>query len=243
MKKILILSFIFMSAYTYAQKNQIKSITWERVRVDSTWIIKNAQAQSIVNEYKSKVDSVMAPPLGLSRKFMSAKRPQSLLSNWMADMLIDCCTATGLPKADLSIINIGGIRSNMPEGIVTVGDVFKISPFENKLVVLELEGKYVTELMQNIASVGGEGISKTVSLKIKDGKVLEAKINGEDINPKKTYLVATIDYLAQGNDKMVALAKAKKCHELGITLRDAESEYILKSRVIDASLDERITLD
>lgn len=131
----------------------------------------------------------------------------------------------------------------MPEGIVTVGDVFKISPFENKLVVLELEGKYVTELMQNVASVGGEGISKTVSLKIKDGKVLEAKINGENINPKKTYLVATIDYLAQGNDKMVALAKAKKCHELGITLRDAESEYILKSRVIDASLDDRIVIE
>lgn len=242
MKYLYIIFFIFPIC-VFAQPKQIKSISWERIKVDSTWAINNDQAQAIVNEYKTRVDSVMAPPLGLSRKFMSAERPQSLLSNWMADMLLECCTATGLPKADMAILNIGGIRASMPEGMVTVGDVYKISPFENSLVVLEIKGKHVIELMENIASVGGEAVSKEVTLEIGEGgKVLDAKINGEPIDEKKVYTIATIDYLAQGNDKMVALAKASKMHEIGITLRDAKMHYILKSRIIDSSLDNRIII-
>lgn len=243
MKNLFISILISIPGILFAQSSKVKSISWERIRVDSTWTIHNDRAQRIVDEYKGKVDSVMAPALGLSRKFMTAERPQSLLSNWMADMLIECSTATGLEPADFALLNMGGIRSSMPEGMVTVGDVFKISPFENSLVVVEMEGKYVTELMQNIASVGGEAVSKDVCLKIgEDGVVLEATIKGQPIDPKKIYTIATIDYLAQGNDKMVAMKKARKCHELGITLRDAESEYIIKKKIIDSSLDERITI-
>lgn len=243
MKKYILLSLLFLPLSLVGQKSKVKAITWQRIRVDSTWTIQTPQAQAIVDEYKSRVDSVMAPTLGLSRKFMSASRPESLLSNWMADMLLNCCTATGLPRADMALLNIGGIRSSMPEGEVTVGDIYKISPFENSLVVLELKGKHVLELMQNIASVGGEAVSREVKLLIGEGgKVLEAKINGEPIDPRRTYTIATIDYLAQGNDKMTALTKASKVHELGITLRDAEMEYVVKSRIVDASLDNRITL-
>lgn len=239
-----LLSFILLFPLCLmAQKSKVKAYTWERIRVDSTWEIKTDRAQAIVDEYKSRVDSVMAPPLGLSRKFMTAERPQSLLGNWMADMLLECSTATGLPKADMAILNIGGMRSSMPEGVVTVGDIYKISPFENSLVVVELKGNHLIELMENIASVGGEAVSKEVTLKIGEGgKVLEAKINGEAIDKKKTYRIVTIDYLAQGNDRMVALAKASKTHELGIMLRDAAMDFVRKSRTIDSSLDNRITI-
>ena len=42
----------------------------------------------------------------------------------------------------------------------------------------------------------------------KDGKLLSAKLNGKDIDPEADYRVATIDYVAQGNDKLEAFKSA-----------------------------------
>ena len=38
----------------------------------------------------------------------------------------------------------------------------------------------------------------------KDGKLVSAKINGEPVEPARSYRVATLDYVAQGNDQMEA---------------------------------------
>ena len=50
----------------------------------------------------------------------------------------------------------------MPKGKVTYGDVLEIAPFENRLCILSLDGRKLTELMEQIAAVGGEGISGVV---------------------------------------------------------------------------------
>ena len=73
-------------------------------------------------------------------------------------------TATGLEPADMGLVNIGGLRNNMPEGIVRRGDIMLISPFENYVVVLEMKGKDLLELMRNIAAVKGEGVSSSVRM-------------------------------------------------------------------------------
>ena len=203
----------------------------------------DSQALAIIAPYKVSVDSVMSPVLGMSRVAMNPNRPESLLSNWAADVMVEGSTATGLPAADMGLVNIGGLRNNMPKGIVRKGDVILISPFENSLVVLELKGKDLLRLMQNIAAVGGEGVSSSVRLVIsKDGKLISATINGEKISHKRTYTVATLDYLAEGNDKMYALKKAKKRHEIGLKTRDVMIESIIKHRIIDAKMEGRITI-
>ena len=38
----------------------------------------------------------------------------------------------------------------------------------------------------------------------KDGKLKSATLNGEPIDPEKSYRIATLDYLAEGNDQLVA---------------------------------------
>ena len=61
--------------------------------------------------------------------------------------------------ADFGLCNIGGLRSTMPKGKVTYGDVLEIATFENCLCILSLDGRKLTELMEQLAAVGGEGIS------------------------------------------------------------------------------------
>ena len=242
---LLILLFSpFSFHFASAQQNKVKSTKWKRIEVTSALDAKpDSQALAIIAPYKISVDSVMSPALGMSRVAMNARRPESLLSNWAADVLVEGSTATGLPAADMGLVNIGGLRNNMPKGIVRRGDILQISPFENSLVVLELKGKDVLKLMQNIAAVGSEGVSSSVRIVIsKDKKLVRATINGKEISRKHTYTIATLDYLAEGNDKMYALKKAKKRHETGQKVRDVMMENIIKHRIIDSKMEGRITI-
>jgi len=249
MKRITALFIFHLFTFSHfsllvAQEYKVKSFCWERLEVTSE-LDENpsAEAAAVVSPYKASVDSMMAPPLGLSRVAMSAKRPESLLSNWAADVMVEGGTATGLEPADMGLINVGGLRNNMPEGIVRRGDIILISPFENYLVVLEMKGSDLLELMRNIAAVKGEGVSSSVRMEISsDGKLLSCTIDGKEIDPHRTYTIATIDYLAEGNDKMFALKKAVKRHDIGILAREIMMEYVLKHRVIDSKLEGRIKI-
>jgi 2',3'-cyclic-nucleotide 2'-phosphodiesterase (5'-nucleotidase family) len=239
------LNFSLLTLYPVsAQQYKVRSTKWKQLEVTSDLDKKpDSLALAIIAPYKASVDSVMSPVLGMSRVAMVPKRPESLLSNWAADMLVEGSTATGLPEADMGLVNIGGLRNNMPEGMVTCGDIILISPFENTLVVLEMKGKHMLELMRNIAAVGGEGVSGSVRMVIsKDRKLISATINGEEISRKRTYTVATLDYLAEGNDKMFALKKARKRHDIGLKTREVLMESVIKHRIIDSKIEGRIVI-
>lgn len=242
MRKMCLLLLVPALMGLHAQDYKVSSFCWERIEVTSALDASpSAEAAAIVAPYKASVDSMMAPVLGLSRVAMPVKRPESLLSNWAADVMVEGGTATGLEPADMGLINIGGLRNNMPEGIVRRGDVMLISPFENYMVVLEMKGSDLLELMKDIAAVKGEGVSSSVRMEItEDGKLLSCTIGGKEIDPHRIYTVATIDYLAEGNDKMYSLKKAVKRHDIGILARDIMMEYIIKHRVIDSKLEGRI---
>lgn len=242
---LIFLNFSLLTLYPVsAQQYKVRSTKWKQLEVTSD-LDKNPDslALAIIAPYKASVDSVMSPVLGMSRVAMVPKRPESLLSNWAADVLVEGSTATGLPVADMGLVNIGGLRNNMPEGMVTCGDIILISPFENTLVVLEMKGKHMLELMRNIAAVGGEGVSSSVRMVIsKDRKLISATINGEEISRKRTYTVATLDYLAEGNDKMFALKKARKRHDIGLKTREVLMESVIKHRIIDSKIEGRIVI-
>ncbi len=78
----------------------------------------------------------------------------------------------------------------------------------DKICFLTLTGKDVLELFSQIAMRGGEGVSHAVKMDIsKDGKLLDATLNGQPIDEKASYRVATLDYLAEGNDQLTAFKK------------------------------------
>ncbi|MGN0233824.1 MAG: 5'-nucleotidase C-terminal domain-containing protein [Bacteroidaceae bacterium] len=243
-KWVILLTLTLFATNTPAQKYKVRSIAWERLEVTNALdSVPDNKTVSIVKPYKAKVDSTMMPTLGLSRVAMTAGRPESLLGNWAADVLVEGSTSTGMESADMGLVNVGGLRNNMPEGIVRYGDVMLISPFENRLVVLEMKGKDVKELMANIAAVGGEGVSSSVRLVITpDRKVASVTLGGKEIKDGEVYRIATLDYLAEGNDHMTALKKANKRYNLGTLIRDAMSESIIKNRVIDSKIEGRIII-
>lgn len=187
----------------------LSDISRTRILIDSRYDISvDAKAVAFMRPYKHEVDSIMSPIVGESDHYMMAKAPESDLSNLLADIMVWGARDYN-ETVDFGIYNMGGIRASLPKGKVTYGDVLEVAPFENKICFLTLSGTKVLQLFREIAHNGGEGVSKGVELLItSDGKLKSAKLQGKAIDPNGQYRVATLDYVAQGNDRMNAM-KAK----------------------------------
>lgn len=223
-----------LSACSPKQSYQITQVEGSRILIDSTLdVLPNQLAVDVLAPYKAGVDSVMGEVVGYSTTTLSKYRPESPLSNLIADVLREAATEVLGHPADIGLVNMGGIRNILPQGDITVGTVYEILPFENSLCVLKIKGKHVQDLMQNIAQVRGEGVSN-IKLEItKEGKVLSAQVGGKDIDENKIYTLATIDYLSEGNDGMTALIQqeSREC-PAGATLRGLFMSYVKKQTAV-----------
>ena len=110
-----------------------------------------------------------------------------------------------------------------------------------------MKGVYLKELFNNIAACHGQGVSGMQLLITKDGKLLEGTVAGCPIEDEQLYTIATIDYLADGNDGMTALPQAEKreCPD-GATLRGLFMDYVEQQttagKKITSRMEGRITV-
>ena len=247
---LVVTALLTCSLISEAQTYQLKSISRSRLLIDSTLdSFTDSAAVKYLTPYRQRVDSMMKPVVGNSGQYMSASRPESLLSNLLSDIMVYHSSMFD-EKVDFSVYNIGGIRASLPKGKITYGDILDIAPFENKLCFLTLTGQKVIQLFQEIASTGGEGVSHGVCLVIsKKGKLLSSLLNGKKIKPTKKYRIATLDYLAQGNDNMEAF-KSSENVVMPTNSNNNMREFIIKyfrdcmerGVVVNSKMEGRITV-
>ncbi len=256
MKLKFIILFILIAGIANAQQvrsNKFKSVKWSLAQITSVYDNADTatlKSDNIIAKYKPSIDSLLTP-IGISAKEMEKYPPESPLSNWAVDvmrMFADEYMKTNRiqDKCDMAITNFGGIRTSLPAGEVNSYDILSIFPFDNRVVILDLEGKYVRELMENFAKRGRVEALSGVEMVI-NKKVLEkCLINGKPIKDDKIYKVATIDFLLAGGDSVYALKYASKVINTQTILRDVYIEYIknqsAKGKIIDAHTDSRVKI-
>ena len=234
-----------------ASHYQVSSVSKQRIVVDSRYDNKPvAQGEAFLAPYKQKVDSIMGPVVGIVACDMAAERPESNLSNLLPDILMWAAKDYN-EKPDFAVYNVGGIRAALSKGKVTYGDILDIAPFENKISFISLTGENVLKLFSQIAARGGEGLSHGVELLLsKDLKLVSARLNGEEIDPARSYRITTIDYLAQGNDGLTAF---KAGTDLNSPKEDKNnSRYIIvnyfreqqaKGLAVDSKVEGRVRIE
>lgn len=207
------------------------------------------QATAFVAPYTREVDSLMRPVVGRVAHYMAASRPESALSNLLSDILLWSGKQYG-EQPDFAVYNMGGIRAAFADGNVDLGDILDVAPFENKICFLTLTGAQTRQLMEQIAMRGGEGVSHGVELTItSEGKLLSAKINGQPISDSRAYRVATLDYLAQGNDQLTAFKQATSMNAPAgkdNNVRELIANYFraqtAQGKVVDSKIEGRIKI-
>ena len=222
-------------AFSLASCHSVYDVTKVEGRmqpIDSVYDVNpDAEAVALLAPYKAKIDSMMYRVVGTAEMSMDRGIPESLLSNLVADVLRGAA-----------------VRNVLTEGPVTCGNIYEILPFENSLCVVTLKGTDLNHLFENIAACGGEGVSGVQLHITKDGKLLRATVAGKPVVEDRMYTVATIDYLADGNDGMTALIRAEKreCPQ-GATLRSLFMDYVERQtaagKKITSRMEGRITVE
>ncbi len=248
-KMVLASAVLLMAASPCAaQKYRVAKVERTRILVDKRFDVNpDVEAATFIAPYKHKVDSIMSPVVGTTAHYMAAHRPESELSNLLCDILVWAGKDFG-EKPVFSVYNMGGIRAALAAGKVTIGDINDMAPFENKICFLTLTGTKVVELLQQIAMRGGEGVSHAVKMVMtKDGKLVSATINGKPIEPTASYRIATLDYLAEGNDQLVAFKSgtdvvAPKQHENNVRyiIMNYFREKAAEGKAVESRMEGRI---
>ncbi|MDP3451751.1 MAG: 5'-nucleotidase [Bacteroidales bacterium] len=219
-----------------------------RVLMDSTWD-KNREpvVAGIIEFYKPEMDRMMQQVIGRSDVEMRSSRPESLLSNFAADALLEFGEEFSKEAVDFSLTNFGGLRAAMPKGDIRRYDIFSIFPFENYIVILDIPGTSVRRLFESFARNRVEAFSHNIQLEINKGELKDVLLDGEQIDESRVYRVVTIDFLMSGGDNVVALKDALNVEYTGILIRDAMVDKIERltreNRSVSSSITNRVKIE
>ena len=183
------------------------------------------------------------------------------LGNFIADCVAE---ASGAP---IAVVNGGGIRASFYQGVVYGGDIAVVCPFDNQVIVLEMDGQTLWDMLENGLSTcteefpGGRFLqisglnyifdsskpagNRLVSVTLPDGKALDRN---------ESYQVAVTDYMAgarsyaEGNgdgytmlnfyDDSVPKGSVTLIKETGLLYRDALALYFERHR--DTAVDVQL---
>ncbi len=196
--------------------------------------IEDSTVLAIIAPYQNAIEAEMNEVLSFTKTELNKNGAESTLGNFVTDL---CLNYT---NAHMCVMNNGGLRTTIDKGKITRGKLYELMPFENELVVLELNKDDYIGLLNYISKRGGEPFSG-INIKMdKEGKILS---NSWPVNFEtgEKVRVLTSDYLADGGDKM-SFFQNKEQEKVGIKIRDAIIDYCSKTDTIAVSLDRRIQI-
>ncbi len=209
----------------------------------------NAALNKIIDPYKLGIDAEMNKVIGNSEVAMPKVNgePETILGNFVADLVLEF-SRTIDQETDFCLLNNGGLRSSLPQGDITIRNVYELMPFDNEIVIVTLKGEKVNEIFSYAASKGGVPVAGVeMKLEKMNGNLVPAdiKINGEKFSKERTYKIATSDYLAGGGDNMNFWSTGTIQTTLK-KLRDAILDYIrlktTENKKLNPVLDGRISI-
>ncbi len=218
----------------------------------------DSAVQAVVDTYKPKVDEMMHKVIGVATTdLVHVRLPETMdedngkvLSNGsqIAPLVVKAMyeKAKEYGGCDFAIQNAGGIRISIPEGNVTVGEIMQMLPFGNTLVTVQMQGSDIKTMLENAVdrsyiqkeNTGAFPYLSNAKMSIdttqpKWSRIVELKVKeGDswvDLDPDKTYRIATNSYMASGGDyyqEMVDDATDK--YDTGFVYANIFIEYVQK---------------
>lgn len=197
-----------------------------------------------ISRYRNSVDSIMAMEIGTTARAL--EKSDGALMNFLGDFVAHKGEQLIEQPVIFSLINSGGVRRDLPKGEISKGMIIEMLPFNNRIEVLEIKGADLLESINHVILRGGnDGVMEgtEITFNPETHECVDVILQGQEIDPDSTYLISTIDYLADGGDYMTALPRATVKARSENVLYDDLIEYVItrwKGKVIDAPSGRRI---
>jgi len=171
------------------------------------------------------------------------------------------------PGAELALLMPGGVRQDIFQGGISLGQVMGMLPFGNTLVTLDLTGAEVKSMLEDAVEYrlkvrppeGADlrdlqvfhaaGFTCAVDLaQARGGRVSSLRVRRAggafmDIDPAATYRLVTNSFLAGGGDGLATLKNARGGREdTGYLEHDALAEHLKALGVVEAPQDRRVVI-
>ncbi|HEV2671963.1 MAG TPA: 5'-nucleotidase C-terminal domain-containing protein, partial [Gemmatimonadales bacterium] len=137
-------------------------------------------------------------------------------------------------RGDVAIMNNGGIRSDLPSGTVTWGNVYQVQPFQNRLQRLTVKGAVLLDALEHCVA----GSDRTPDCHIAgvevwyDGRKEPGKRitrtrfpNGKSIEKDGTYTLIVSDFMATGGSGFGMLSASPR-EDIDVVDLDALIRYL-----------------
>jgi 2',3'-cyclic-nucleotide 2'-phosphodiesterase (5'-nucleotidase family) len=137
-------------------------------------------------------------------------------------------------RSDVAIMNNGGIRSDLPVGMVTWGNLYQVQPFQNRLQRLTVKGAVLLQALEHCIA-GAEhlpdchiaGVEVWYDARKEAGKrIIRTRLaNGKSVEKDATYTLVVSDFMATGGSGFAMLAGAPR-EDIDIIDLDALIRYL-----------------
>jgi 5'-nucleotidase len=130
----------------------------------------------------------------------------------LGDIIADAMRAT-THGADVALMNAGGIRTGLPGGDVTLGDVLTMLPFGNTVATLKMTGADLRAALANgVARTNLGGFTQISGARITwrpkaeaANRLVSVEIGGPEgryapLDPSRIYTVVTNNFMRMGGD-------------------------------------------
>ncbi|MEU6168589.1 bifunctional metallophosphatase/5'-nucleotidase [Streptomyces tanashiensis] len=216
--------------YDRRTKDIVRTAVASANHVVSRDVPKAADMTKLIEDWRTLAAPVANRPQGFIAADINGRGSTAYekpLGDLIADAQLEGLAPADKGGAQLALMNPGGIRSDLVfkasgaegDGVVTYGESFTVQPFTNMMNVVDLSGaNLITALKQQVSGSNlnsikilqvSKGLTYTLDMtktgadRVVDGTI---KLNGEAIDPAKTYRVAMNEFLAGGGDGFAALA-------------------------------------
>ena len=190
------------------------------------------EVRKIVDEALARSAKLRDQKLGVTLTAVMTKSYalESAEGNWFTDLML-----AARPEADIALTNGGGLRADIPAGVLTYGRLYEAMPFDNRFAVVTVKGKHIRRLLtQNLQR--GSGIYSWGGLvakaRCKDGLLAaDIKVRGKPLADEASYKLVTSDFLASGGDAS-AIGRLKlpegSIQITDVIIRDAIADVLRK---------------
>lgn len=204
--------------------------------------------EAYLQKKRAQLSKKMDVVIGTCPQMMNSCAPQSPLSNFLTDLLLNNSARylkdAAFAHLDLSILNFGGIRTQISAGDITVGSIYAVSPFDNHLVFIELKGAELKKIFARFDPQKDNAPFAGVKVRYENGSPLVTLPDGSPIMDEQTYKLVTVDFIAEGGDQIMSGIVFERVVLSDVVLRDfiiSEIQELNRlGQPVTGKLDDRI---